>query len=107
MKSKSKRRLTKSASNRVLTGSIGGFGEFLGINANYLRVGFIILTALTHFIPGILIYILLIVIMPADPNKPDFSALFSNFGFNTGNKTETKIKTDRKVIHDVDEHDEK
>lgn len=107
MRSKEKHRLTKSYTNRVLSGSIGGLSEFFGIKANYLRVAFVILTALTHFIPGVLIYILLMVIIPADPNKPDLSSLFSNFGFNNGDKATTNEKAERKVIHDVDERDEK
>ncbi|KRO10190.1 hypothetical protein IV59_GL002018 [Paucilactobacillus hokkaidonensis] len=101
MRSKQKKRLTRSASNKILAGVMGGFGAYFGINPNYIRIGFVIAAVISRAFPGILIYILLAVIMPADPNKPTWTNMFGNHGQTPPEKS----KQDRKVIHDVDEHD--
>ncbi|KIS02943.1 PspC domain-containing protein [Paucilactobacillus wasatchensis] len=104
MRSKEKKRLTRSSSDKIIAGVMGGFGAYFGINSNYIRVGFVIVSILSHALPGILVYILLLAIMPADPNKPHWTNPFEN-----QRPTETNHdneKRERKVIHDVDEHDD-
>lgn len=104
MGSKQKKRLTRSASNRMIMGVMGGLGDYFGINANILRVIFVIISVLLHAFPGILVYILLAILMPADPQHPGWMNFFSNLGGQ--GTTPTHSKTDRKVLHDVDEDDE-
>lgn len=104
MRSKEKKKLTKSASDKMIAGVMGGFGEYFGINANYIRVAFVIFSVLSSAFPGILIYILLVVIMPADPNKPSFQDSLNNMMGNS--RSQTEEPEGRKVIHDVDEEDE-
>lgn len=103
MRSKQKKRLTRSSSDRIIAGVVGGFGTYFGVNSNYIRVGFVIISLLSSAFPGILVYILLAVIMPADPDKPSWTGMFSN---NQGQRSSESSKPERKVIHDVDEHDE-
>ncbi|WP_137596930.1 PspC domain-containing protein [Paucilactobacillus kaifaensis] len=103
MRSKQKKQLTRSSSDRIIAGVMGGFGSYFGVNSNYIRVGFVIISLLSSGFPGILVYILLAVIMPADPNKPSWTGMF----FNNQDQTPPKNSNQgRKVIHDVDEHDE-
>ncbi len=60
------RRLTRSAQNRVLFGVAGGVARHFEVDPALVRVGFVILC----FTPpafGLLVYILLAIMMPADP----------------------------------------
>lgn len=58
-----KKRLMKSTDNRVLTGTLGGVAEYIGIDPTIARVIFVL--AMFIFDGGpILLYILLAVIMP-------------------------------------------
>ncbi|MDO5013949.1 MAG: PspC domain-containing protein, partial [Lactobacillaceae bacterium] len=69
---KQKRRLTRSASDRYLAGVFGGLGQYFKINPKWLRIGYAVLTILTSIVPGVLIYLLMAVIMPADPQPFNF-----------------------------------
>lgn len=62
------KKLTRSRTNRILAGVMGGLGEFFGIDATLLRLGYAILTVFTGFIPGIIGYFLAILIVPIAPS---------------------------------------
>jgi len=57
-------RLTRNMLNRVLGGICGGIGSYLGISAWWVRGAFIALM-LTNFAFGLLLYILLWLLIPA------------------------------------------
>ncbi len=106
-KRRKQKQLTRSADNRVLGGVLGGFANYLGWNANVLRVLYLIVTALTSFLPGIVIYIVLYVTMPADPQQQDMWSYLRDqipkireFVFNS-------LNFKRKELHDVEEKDVK
>lgn len=61
-----KKRLTKSNSNIVVSGVLGGIAEYIGIDATILRVIYVILSMCSFGFPGITIYIILMFIMPAN-----------------------------------------
>ena len=56
--------LTRSKTNRTLTGVLGGIGEYFEVDPVLLRVVFVILTAFSGFVPGVVAYALMAVIMP-------------------------------------------
>jgi len=56
------KKLTKSATNKWVSGVLGGFAEYFNIDANLLRIGFIIFSLLPG--PSIIIYIICALIMP-------------------------------------------
>lgn len=58
------KKLTRSREHRVLAGVMGGLGEFFGVDPVLLRLGYLILTVFTGFVPGIVGYALAIVIVP-------------------------------------------
>ena len=58
------KKLTRSTSDRWIAGICGGIGEYLEIDPNVIRVIWVIVTVLTGFIAGIIIYILLWIILP-------------------------------------------
>lgn len=59
------KKLTRSKSNKVISGVIGGLGEYLSIDANILRIGYVFFSFFTPF-PGLLIYILASIIIPSE-----------------------------------------
>jgi len=56
--------IKRSKSNRKLAGVLGGLAERFNINANLLRLIFIIGIISTGFFPLALIYLLLIYVLP-------------------------------------------
>ncbi|HOI13151.1 MAG TPA: PspC domain-containing protein [Methanoculleus sp.] len=58
------KKLTRSTTDRWVAGICGGIGEYLEIDPNVIRVIWVIVTVLTGFLPGIIIYILLWLILP-------------------------------------------
>lgn len=61
------KKLTRSRKNRVFAGVMGGLGEFFSVDPTLLRLGYLILTVFTGFVPGIIGYLLAIVIVPEAP----------------------------------------
>lgn len=60
------KKLTRSRQHRVLAGVMGGLGEFFGIDPTLLRLGYLILTVFSGFFPGIIGYLLAILIVPEE-----------------------------------------
>ena len=58
------KKLTRSRSQKVFAGVMGGLGEFFVVDPTLLRLGYLILTVFTGFIPGIIGYVLAIIIVP-------------------------------------------
>ena len=56
--------LRRSNKNRKLAGVIGGIANRFNINANILRLAFIIGLFVTGFFPLVFIYLILIYVMP-------------------------------------------
>lgn len=60
-----RKRLTKSSNNVVLTGSLAGIAEWLGIDPTIVRVLFVIISFFSAAFPGLLVYIILAIVMPS------------------------------------------
>ncbi len=56
--------LRRSSRDRIIAGVCGGLGEFFGISPIWFRLGFII-AAIPGGVPGIGLYLLLWLIIPA------------------------------------------
>ena len=103
MKTNTNRKLTKS-NNRVIAGVLGGIAEYLGWNANVLRVLFVLLALPSHgFV--VLVYLLLATIIPSKPENTGFFEQMrrSSQGNSTGMSERSQ---GRKEIHNVHEEDE-
>lgn len=59
-----KNRLTKSKSNRMVSGVLGGISDYIGIDPTIVRVIYVVLTFCTTVFPGIVLYFVLAMIMP-------------------------------------------
>lgn len=62
------KKLTRS-SNKILAGVCGGIAEYLEVDPTLIRVIYAILAVFTTGFPGLLLYLILMLIMPAAPVK--------------------------------------
>lgn len=97
-----KRKLTKSRTNVILTGTLGGIAEYFGIDATIVRIIFVIVSFPTAF-STFLLYIILALIVPSGR---------SNSGENQGHRNPYyqsnsygKQKQQRKEAEKVDDDD--
>ena len=60
------KRLTRSNSDRMLAGVCGGIAKNLAIDPTIIRIAYAVLTFFTAIFPGIILYILLAIIIPAE-----------------------------------------
>lgn len=58
------KKLYRSSTNNVVAGIIGGFGEYWDIDPVVLRLGFVFLILITGLIPGVLAYLIALLIVP-------------------------------------------
>ena len=58
------KKLYRSKSNKVLAGIIGGLGEYLYIDPAILRVIWILIIVFTAFVPGVVAYFLMLLVVP-------------------------------------------
>ena len=57
------------SSNKVLAGVCGGIAEFFGLDITLVRVLYVLLSFFSAAFPGLLLYIILMLLMPeAGPN---------------------------------------
>ncbi len=59
-----KRPLRKSRNNRVIAGVVGGLAEYIGMDPALARVLYVLLSVFSAAFPGILVYLILLVVMP-------------------------------------------
>ena len=57
-------RLTRSTSDRVLAGVLGGIARRLGWRSTPVRLGYIVLSILSAAFPGLLVYLVLWLLLP-------------------------------------------
>ncbi len=73
-----KKRLYKSETNKIFTGTCGGLGEYFNIDPTIVRLIFVIGTFFSGF--GVLLYIVAALIMPSVP-ADDFEKMNKDFHF--------------------------
>jgi phage shock protein C len=62
------RTLHKSSKNRMIAGVCGGIAEHLDMDPTLVRVLYVVISFFSVAFPGIIVYIILALVMPADPN---------------------------------------
>lgn len=60
-----KRRLTKSPNNVVLTGTLAGVAEWIGIDPTIVRVIYVLISFFSVGFPGFILYIALAILIPS------------------------------------------
>lgn len=103
-----KKKLYRSSSNRIIAGVMGGIAEYFNINAFWLRIIFVILIAFTFVtIPFAILFYLLMIIIVSTKETESFYQYFKGNRSNNQQNHDGNSKTDRKILHDVEEHDAK
>ena len=70
-------KLYRSSENRKLCGVCGGIGEHFGIDANIIRIIWIVITII-NFPLGIILYIACVFLLPKDESKEASSDFAEN-----------------------------
>lgn len=95
------KKLTRSQTNRVISGVCGGIGEFLGIDPTIIRILFVIVTMAGG--SGFLLYIILAVVLPeagapaesweksVERNAEQFAKSIENMGTGMGQTAKSVI----------------
>jgi len=64
------KKLYRSEENKIWGGVIGGIGEYLEVDPTILRVIWILIIVFTAFVPGIVVYLLALTVIPRKKNDP-------------------------------------
>jgi phage shock protein C len=59
-----KKNLYRSKKNRIFAGIFGGLGEYFDIDPTLLRLAWLLVFVFTGFFPGLLAYLVAIIIVP-------------------------------------------
>lgn len=62
------KKLYRSKSNAILTGLLGGLGEYLDVDPVVVRILYVVFLIATGLFPGVLIYIIALFIVPFPPS---------------------------------------
>ncbi|MBQ6807586.1 MAG: PspC domain-containing protein [Firmicutes bacterium] len=65
------KKLYRSTQNRMLGGVCAGIAEFFGIDPTLIRLIYVVLSLFTVAFPGIILYIVCLLIIPNDPDCID------------------------------------
>ena len=58
------KKLYRSKNNRVISGILGGIGEYLNVDPVVIRIAFVAIAVFTGFVPGIIFYLVALAIIP-------------------------------------------
>lgn len=64
------KKLYRSSKKRVIAGVCGGLSDFLSFDVTIIRIGVVIISVATSFVPILLIYIACALIIPLEPSNP-------------------------------------
>ena len=65
------KKLTRSIKNKVFGGVLGGFAEYFDTDVTLLRVFYLALTIFSAAFPGVLLYILMLLMIPSKADSDD------------------------------------
>ncbi len=58
------KKLTRSSTDKVLTGVMGGVAAYIGVDSTLLRLAWLLIVAFTGFVPGLVAYVIAAVVIP-------------------------------------------
>jgi phage shock protein C len=61
------KKLYRSRTDRMFGGVCGGLGKYLNLDATVMRLIAIVLAVLTGFIPGAIAYLVMMLVVPLEP----------------------------------------
>lgn len=99
------KRLMKSTNNVVLTGSLAGIAEWIGIDPTIVRVIYVILSVFSAGFPGFFLYIALAVLIPSGRGRSRYGEE-NNYNRNMRNENPyAKSTKQRKQAEKIDDDD--
>lgn len=60
----SAKKLTRSTSDRMVSGVLGGLASYLDVDSTLLRLAWLLIVAFTGFVPGIVVYVFAALVIP-------------------------------------------
>lgn len=63
------KKLYRSDDNKILAGILGGLGEYFQVDPTALRLLFLVIVLVTGVIPGVIAYLLAMLIVPKRPDS--------------------------------------
>lgn len=100
-----RKKLQKSRTNVVLTGTLAGIAEYFGIDPTIVRVIYVFLS-LGFIGAPVILYILLALVIPAGPKDRDsYGHNNPYYGNNNYNDYEKKSSRQRKQADKIDDDD--
>ena len=63
------KQLYLSTTNRRLSGVCGGLGEYFDVDPTVIRLAWVVGTILTGLFPGVVAYVLAVIVIPHDPRE--------------------------------------
>lgn len=102
---KMKRKLTKSRSNVVITGTLAGIAEYLNIDPTIVRVLFVFISLMGMGSPVLLYIIMAVVIPSADKTSNRGGYGHDNHYYNSNKYEKSSKSSSRKEAERVDEDD--
>lgn len=67
----SAKRLYRSTTNRMLGGVCGGIAEYFNADPTLVRLVYVVLSLFTVAFPGIIVYLICLIVIPNDPGYTD------------------------------------
>ncbi len=61
------RRLYRRRKGRKLLGVLGGLADFFGLDPSLIRIAYLVITFFTLCVPGVFVYLVLVLIVPVEP----------------------------------------
>lgn len=58
------KKLYKSDTNKIISGVLGGTGEYFEVDPTLLRLAYVLIAILTAFVPAIIGYLIAAIIVP-------------------------------------------
>lgn len=65
------KRLYRSTTNRMLGGICGGIAEYFNADPTLVRLIYVVLSLFTVAFPGIIVYLICLIVIPNDPGYTD------------------------------------
>ena len=62
-----KKKLYKSSTDKMLSGVLGGFAEYIGVDSTLIRLVYVLISLFSAGFPGLLFYIICAIIIPEPP----------------------------------------
>lgn len=100
------KKLTKSNTNIVLTGTLAGIAEYFNIDATIIRLLYVVFVLVGRGSP-FLLYILLAIVIPKAPRRDQRQQRFYEAGqayYNNNQKRKETPRKEAEKIHDNDDN---